>query len=317
MKITILDKNSLGKDLPLDTLLQFGEVNSYDTTSQGEALDHISDSDIIIINKVKITEDILNRAPKLRLICIFATGFDNVDVIAARERGIAVCNVPGYSTESVVLYTIATVLSLVSKITKYNEYVRSGEYTESGIPNRLVPVFHELKGKTWGIIGAGNIGSRVRDVAEALGCRVLVYKRKRDDRFNCVDLKTLAEESDIITVHCPLNDESRNMIDRELISTMKHEVIIVNEARGAVVCEEAIVNAVKDGRIAGYGSDVYTTEPLPVSSPLYSIKDKENVLLTPHCAWGAFESRLRCLQIICNNIASFLNNERLNRVDPI
>lgn len=315
MKISVLDRMSLGYDTPMEILEQFGEVTVYETTSSEDRVNNIADSDVIVINKVKITDEVMAACPNLKLICVFATGYDNIDVVAAGKRGVAVCNVPSYSTDSVVLFTVATVLSLVSHINEYNTFVKSGEYTKSGIPNRLVPVFHELAGKTWGIIGCGNIGSSVKKVAEALGARVIVYKRTYDERYNCVDLDTLFRESDVITVHCPLNDETRGIINKDKINIMKENVVLVNEARGAVLNENDIADAVKSGRIAAFGCDVYSTEPFGEDHPYYEIKDYNNVLLTPHAAWGAYEARCRCIEIICKNIAAFVNGERLNRVD--
>lgn len=317
MKISVLDSDSLGRDLPLDDLSGFGDVTVYPSTSPDDVITNIANSEVVLINKVKITEEVMKSCTKLRLICIFATGYDNVDVKAAGRRGIAVCNVPGYSTDSVALCTVATVLSLVTHLNEYNRYVTDGSYTASGVPNKLEPVFHELKGLTWGVIGAGNIGKSVIRVAEAFGARVLVKKRKKTKEFNCVDIETLARESDIISVHCPLNDESRGMINSKLISLMKRNVIIVNEARGAVVVDEDIVRALKEGRIAGFGSDVYDVEPFPKEHPFSEIMSYDNVILTPHFAWGAYEARLRCLRIVCDNITAFLSGERLNRVDII
>ena len=315
MKIVVLDRCSLGVDTPLKGLKQFGEVVIYDSTSPDQIASRIFDADIIILNKVKITERVLNDAKKLKLICIFATGFDNVDIVAARVHGVGVCNVPGYSTDSVALFTVANVLALYTKLREYNDYVITGEYSKSGLPNRLVPVYHEIKGKTWGIIGLGNIGRAVAKVAQALGARVIANKRVPVDDYECVDIDTLCRESDIITVHCPLNAESRGMINSERIALMKKDVVIVNEARGAVVNEYDIAEAVKKGMIGAFGSDVYSTEPFADDHPFYEIKKNYNVLLTPHAAWGAYESRLRCINIICDNISSYINGERLNRVD--
>ena len=315
MKIAVLDSDSLGRDLSLDALLALGDVSVYPSTSEEDTVKNISDADVVLINKVKITADVMNKCPRLRLICIFATGYDNVDISAARKHGIAVCNVPGYSTDSVALCTVATVLSLLTHLKEYNRYVTDGSYTKSGVPNRLEPVFHELSGKVWGIIGAGNIGRAVARVAEALGAEVIVNKRNPVPDLSCVDIETLAAKSDIITIHCPLNDGSRGLINSKLIGLMKKDVIIVNEARGAVVVDEDIVEAIKQERIGAFGSDVYTSEPFSNEHPFFEIMTLDNVLLTPHFAWGAYESRMRCLQIVCNNIRSFFGGETLNRVD--
>lgn len=315
MKIVLLDRATLGMDTPLEALDLLGEVTSYNSTSPEEIEERVADAEVIIINKVKMTSRVIAAAKRLRLICVFATGFDNIDLQAARERGIAVCNVPGYSTESVALFTVATVTALRTHLGSYCGFVRSGEYTASGVPNRLVPVYHEIAGCTWGIVGYGAIGKAVGRIAEAFGARVLVNKRTPVEGASCVDLQTLARESDIITVHCPLTPETRGMIDRDLISQMKPNVLIVNEARGAVLNEEDITDAVLSGRIGGFGCDVYSEEPFPLSHPYNKIMHLDNVLLTPHSAWGAYEARARCMSVIVENIKSFYAGNSLNRVD--
>ena len=315
MKIVLLDRATLGADTPISVLNKFGSVDVYDHSSHDEAVQRSADANIIIINKLKITRDIIENAKDLRLICVFATGFDNIDITAARELGVGVCNVPGYSTESVVLFTVSTALALYSHLYEYNSFVKSGDYSISGAPNRLTPVYHNISGKTWGIVGYGNIGRAVASVAEALGARVIVYKRNPTPDAECVDIDTLCSESDIITLHCPLNDESRHLIDRRRISLMKPSVVIVNEARGAVTDEEAIANAVEEGRVAAFGCDVYSSEPFDTDHPFYRIKDRSNVILTPHAAWGSYEAREKCIEIIASNIESFIEGKMQNRVD--
>ncbi len=314
MKITILDRNALGEDTPIDILKKHGEVVIYGSTSPLELDSHISDSDVIVVNKVKITSDSINNAPNLKLICVFATGYDNIDIVSAKEKGIAVCNVPAYSTDSVALITAATVLSLCTHIHEYNDYVKSGSYTKSGVPNLLTPVYHELTGKKWGIIGYGNIGRAVAKIANAFGAVVLVNKRTPCPDANCVDIETLCKESDIITIHCPLNEETRDLINQQTISLMKDSVIIVNEARGAVTNERDIADAIKKGRISAFGSDVYSSEPFAENHPFYEIKGFNNVILTPHCAWGSFESRKRCIDIVSDNIEKFSDGKPKNRI---
>ena len=315
MKIVVLDRNSLGLDTPLDGLSEFGEVTIYDKTGMDELNARISDADVIVLNKVKITRSAFEAAKQLKLICIFATGFDNVDLASAREYGVGVCNVPGYSTDSVALFTVSNVLALYTHLREYNDFVILGEYSKGGVPNKLTPVYHEISGKTWGIIGLGNIGRAVAKVASALGARVIANKRTPVGDYECVDIDTLCKESDIITIHCPLNDESRGLINSERIALMKKDVVIVNEARGAVVNEGDVAEAIKKGMIGAFGCDVYSTEPFGEDHPFYEIKEYNNVLLTPHAAWGAYESRLRCINVICSNVESYLNGERKNRVD--
>lgn len=315
MIIKVLDKDSLGADTPLSSLDELGEVECYPKTAPDELIERADGADVIIINKVKITAEAIRALAKLKLICVFATGYDNVDISAARERGVAVCNVPGYSSESVALYTVSTVLALVTHLREYNEFVTSGRYQASGVPNRLIPVYHEIAGKTWGIIGYGGIGKAVGKVAEAFGARVIVNKRTPITGVECVDIDTLCQKSDIITVHCPLNDESRGLINERRLGMMKDGVILVNEARGAVVNEEDVARAVEKGRLGGFGCDVYSAEPFPKGHPYERIMGKENVILTPHCAWGAYEARVRCINIITENIKAFISGEIKNRVD--
>ncbi len=315
MKIVVLDRASLGDDTPFSPLNKFGEVLFYDSSTASEAILRSKDADVIIINKIKITRELMERAESLKLVCVFATGYDNIDVSAAAELGIGVCNVPGYSTDSVTLFTVSTALALCSRLFEYNAFVRSGDYTRSGMPNRLTPVYHDLTGKTWGIVGFGNIGRAVGRVAEALGARVIVNKRTAVEDATCVDIDTLCRESDIISLHCPLNNESRGLIDERRISLMKTGVILVNEARGAVLDEEAVARAVEEGRIGGFGCDVYSVEPFGVDHPYDRIKNLSNVLLTPHAAWGSYEARERCINIIAENIDAFRSGNILNRVD--
>ena len=314
MKITVLDKLTMGEDLPFNILNSLGEVFTYNETTAENVKEHVGDSDIIILNKVKITDEVMAYAKNLKLICVFATGYDNIDIQSAEKRGIAVCNVPGYSTDSVALLTVATALSLVAHLNEYTEFVRSGAYSASSTPNKITPVYHELRGKTWGIVGYGNIGRAVAEVAKAFGTRVIVNKRTPSSDCECVDIDTLCTESDIISLHCPLNEETRGLINESRLKLMKNTAILVNEARGAVVDETAVKEAIKNKRIAGFGCDVYSTEPFKDTHPYHEIMDYKNVILTPHAAWAAYEARERCINIIMQNISSYLAGEKLNRV---
>ncbi len=315
MRISILDRASLGADTPLERLSELGELTVYDSSSESEVLHRVRDADVIIINKIRITAEVLCAAKNLKLICVFATGYDNIDISAARAHGVGVCNVPAYSSDSVALFTAAKVTALMTHLFEYRRFVSSGEYTASGTPNRLVPVYHELRGKTWGIIGYGGIGKAVARIAEGFGANVIVNKRNDICDAYCVDIDTLCRESDIITIHCPLNNGTRGLISKEKIMLMKPSVIIVNEARGAVTVEEDIRDAIISGRIGGFGCDVYSEEPFSEHHPYNDIKNMNNVILTPHSAWGAHEARARCLDIIIQNIKSFASGKNLNRVD--
>lgn len=315
MHIVMLDADTLGDDLSFDIFKPLGTLTVYGTTAPEELLARVCDADVLVLNKIKITREVLSAASRLRLICITATGYDNIDVAAAREHGVAVCNIPGYSTPSVVQVTMATVLSLATHLPAFAEHVASGAYSRGQVANCLVPVYHELAGKTWGVVGYGNIGRGVAEVARALGCRVLVCRRHADGSAESCDLDTLCRESDVITLHCPLTDGTRGMINEERIASMKRGVILVNEARGAVTDEAAVVRGILSGQIGAFGCDVYSTEPFREGHPFSTLLGLPNVCLTPHMAWGSFEARVRCIETIASNIHAFLAGERQNRVD--
>ena len=315
MKITVLDAKTLGEDLDLSPLSAVGETEIYQNTAPALVAERIADSEVVIINKVKLNESNLSSANKLRLICIAATGYDNIDVTYCKKAGIAVCNVVGYSTDSVAQITVATVLSLACHLKEHTASVSSGEYTRSGVANKLTPVYHELAGKTWGIIGYGNIGRKVGEIAKAFGCNVIANRQRATDEGECVSLETLCKESDVITIHTPLNDSTRGLVSKEMIALMKSDVIIVNTARGAVTDEAELAHAVKAGRIGALGSDVYSVEPFGEEHPFYEIKELPNVCFTPHMAWGAYEARKRCLEDIIKNIKAFYSGEIRSRVD--
>ena len=315
MKIAVLDAATLGSDLDLSPLSAFGEVSVYQTTGMEEVTARVKDADAIVINKFRCNAETLRGAEKLRLICVAATGFDNIDLAYCRARGIAVCNVVGYSTHSVAQLTLAMVLSLSTKLGEYDAFTKSGTYTKSGAANAVSPVYHELCGKTWGVFGFGNIGKQVARVAEAMGCRVLVCKRTPAEDHPCVSFEELCKESDILTLHSPLNEQTKGILNKEKIALMKKDAILVNVARGAVIDEEAVADAVKNGAIGAFGCDVYTTEPYPSGHPYESLAGCPNVILTPHMAWGAYEARERCLAEICENIRVFLCGGTRNRVD--
>ena len=317
MKIIILDRLTLGEDLDISYLYKIGEVVSYDTTTPDCVEERIKDADVIFVNKLKLNEENLKDAKNLKLICEAATGYDNIDIDYCKKRGIAVCNVPGYSVYSVSQITVAMALYLCNHISEYTRYVKDGTYINSSSANILTPVYNELYSKTWGIIGYGAIGKRVGEIAKALGCNIICYKRKKEEGVKCVDLDTLLSESDIISVHIPLTEETKNLISKEKIKLLKKNAIFINTARGADVDEEAICLALKEGKIAGLGCDVYSIEPLPKNSPYVEIKDYYNVCLTPHMAWGAKEARERCFDIMIKNMNAFFNGEILNRVDIV
>lgn len=318
MKITFLDAATLGNDVLDQIPVLFdplGDVTVYQSTTADEFADHVKDADVLILNKLKMTSENLPLANALKLICVAATGYDNIDLSYCRIHGIAVCNVVGYSTQCVSQVTIGMALSLLTHLFEYKQYVESGEYTRKGIANCLFPIYHEIAGKTWGIVGFGNIGKQVGKVASAMGCRVLVNKRTPIDGWECVDFDTICRESDILSFHVPLSDSTKGLLDRDHIAMMKPDALVINVARGAVIDEEALAKAVLDGRLGGIGIDVYSTEPMPLNHPLQAVKNMPNVILTPHMAWGGYETRVRVLKEMASNVTAFLKQEKRCRVD--
>ncbi len=315
VKIVILDAATLGDDLDFSLFNRFGSVEVYPTTSPDELSERISGADVIIVNKIKLNGSNLPSAKNLKLICVTATGFDNIDLDYCRENNIGVCNVRGYSTDSVAELTVSMALSLLTHLPEFDRYVKDGSYTKSGVQNHLKPTFHEIAGMKWGIVGLGNIGKKVAGAARALGAEVIAYTRTPNPGYKCVGIDELCEIADIISVHTPLNEETRNLINKERIAKMKKTAVFINVARGAVADESALADAIVNGRIGGIGIDVYSTEPMSADSPYNKILDCDNVIFTPHMAWGAYEARVRCMEEIAKNIDAFLEGKNRNRVD--
>ena len=316
LKIAVLDAGTLGDDLSLSPLSEFGEVAIYRETLPELVADRIADADIAVLNKVKLGGNNLAGAKNLKLICITATGFDNVDTAYCREAGIGVCNVVGYSTDSVAQITLSLVLSLFSHLREYDEYVRSGRYSAGTAHNRLIPVYHELAGKTWGVVGYGNIGRKVAAVANALGCRVVCTRNNPvgNEPDEVLPLDELLKQSDVVTLHVPLNDGTRNLLSRERIALMKPDAIVVNAARGGVWDEQAVADALLAGKLGGIGSDVYAREPMAKDHPFTALRNSDRAIFTPHMAWGAYEARVRCLDDICQSIRSYLSGGTRSRI---
>lgn len=315
MKIVYLDAKTIGEDLDVSRISELGETVIYQNTAQDDVKNVITDTDVIIVNKLKLNENNLQFAKNLKLICITATGYDNIDIDYCKAHKIAVCNVVGYSSHSVAQLTVAMALSLWMNISEFSDYVNDGSYLKSGIANKLTPAFHEMYGKVWGIVGLGAIGRQVANVAQALGCKVIAYKRTPDSTIPCCNLSYLFKKADIISVHLPLSDETRGIIDKELISQMKENAILINVARGAVTDETALADAVLNNKIGGIGVDVYSQEPFTEAHPFYKLIGNKKALLTPHMAWGAYESRERCIDEVIENIKAFFKGEIRNRLD--
>ncbi len=318
MKLVVLERNSVGTDVDVSCFEKFGEVEYYPNTVAENTTERIKGADIIISNKAPMNESTLKDAPNVKLICLFATGFDCVDLAYCKSRGIKVANVVNYSTAAVVQHTILLALALEEKIFHYDDYVKSGAYAAQDRFSNFDQVFGELDGKTWGIVGMGNIGRGVARVAQALGCNVIFYSasgKSSCTEYKRVELDELLAQSDILSLHCPLSDRTRGLINKEAFSKMKKTAILVNVARGPVVETQALYEALTTGQIAAAGLDVLEQEPIAKDNPLGSIKDSTKLIITPHMAWASKEARERLVQEVMQNIEAFLNGEDRNIVN--
>ena len=317
MKLVVLEKLSLGLDVDISCYEEFGEVAYFDTTKPEEIAERVADADIIIANKAPLNEATIGGASNLKLICETATGYNNVDIEYCKAKGIRVTNAVGYSTPIVAQHTFAMALYLLEKLPVYDTYVKSGEYAKSPMFTCFEPYFTELEGKTWGIIGLGNIGRKVAEIAKVFGCRVIFYSasgKNETTDYERVDLDTLFAESDFLSLHCPLTERTQNIINADALSKMKKTAILLNVARGPVVDEQALYDALTTGQIAAAGLDVLVKEPISADNPLVRIQDSTKLLITPHMAWGSNEARIRCSQEVYQNIKSFLAGEKRNVV---
>lgn len=320
MNIVLLERNSAGTDIGVDCFEKLGKVTYYpNTVTVEEVRGRIQDADIIVCNKAPMREETLKDAPHVKLICELATGYDNCDLAYCKSRGIKVTNVVDYSTDMVAQHTFTLALALSQKLAHYDNYVKSGAYSaQDRFSNFDVP-FYELSGKTWGIVGMGNIGRRVAALATAFGCRVIFHSitgKSTCMEYHQVDKDTLLRESDFLSLHCPLSELSRNFIDREALSKMKKTAVLINVARGAVVDNTALYDALCAEEIQAAGLDVLEKEPLELSNPLSRIKDSNRLIITPHLAWASVEARTRCVEGVYKNIEAFLRGEDRNVVNP-
>ncbi|MGN0377359.1 MAG: D-2-hydroxyacid dehydrogenase [Suilimivivens sp.] len=318
MKIVILERNSVGTDVSVDSISEYGDTTVYRNTTAENVAERVKDAEIIIANKSPLNENTLKDAQNVKLICEFATGYDNVDLAYCKRRGIKVANVVNYSTDAVAQHTFAMCLYILEKLRHYDEYVKSGEYgAQDRFSNFDLP-YTELAGKTWGIIGMGNIGRKVAEIAKAFGCRVIFYSvtgKSSCTEYERVDFDTLLKESDVLSLHCPLSDITRNLINLDALKRMKKTAILINVARGPVVNDEDLYTALTENYISGAGLDVTGTEPMKDSNPLSSIKDSNRLIITPHMAWASIEARTRCVSETCKNIEAFLKGEDRNVVN--
>ena len=309
MKLVFLDTKTIGEDIDLSAYDALGEVVKYGFSTLEEIPERVKDADVLIVNKIAINEQTIGTAKNLKLVCVTATGTNNLDKEYLKKRGIAWRNVAGYSTESVTQHTFALLFYLLEKIRYYDDYVKDEKYINDTVFTHFAEHFNEVNGKTWGIIGLGTIGRRVADIAKAFGARVIYYSASgspAQEGYEQVDFETLLATSDIVSVHAPLNEYTKDLMDREAFEKMKKTAIFLNLGRGPIVVEQDLYEALETGEIAAAGLDVLCEEPMSETNPLAKIKDSKKLIITPHIAWASVEARNRLMQIIVEQIREFL-----------
>ena len=309
MKLVFLDTKTMGNVPNLKAIEQFGDVSYYETTSPWQTLERVKEADIIITNKVVVDASIIEKTPNLKLICVSATGTNNVDKAAAQKRGIPVKNVMNYSTHSVAQGTFALLLHLLNQVSYFDQYVKGGEYSKTDIFTHFGRYFWEITGKRFGILGLGNIGRQVAKIAEAFGAEVVYYSasgKNTDQPYLRLELEEFLKTCDIISIHAPLNEYTANLINYDRLQLMKKTAILLNAGRGGTVNEAHLAKALDEDLIAGAGIDVYEKEPVPIDNPLLQVKRKEKLALTPHVTWASIEARTLLMEKVVENIQEFL-----------
>lgn len=308
MKIVFLDAKTIGEDIDLSGFDVLGEVVKYGFSTAEEARERSKDADVLILNKVQVNQQTIGEADHLKLVCVTATGTNNLDKEYLDKRGIAWRNVAGYSTESVAQHTFAMLFYLLEKLPYYDNYVKSEKYVNDVSFTHFAKAFHELSGMTYGIIGLGNIGRRVADIAKAFGCRVIYYStsgRNSQPGYERVSFDELLEQSDIVSIHAPLDENTLGLMNKEAFAKMKKSAILLNVGRGPIINEANLAEALNNKTIAAAGLDVLSVEPMQEGNPLRGIKDSERLLITPHIAWAGVEARNRLMGIILGQIKEF------------
>lgn len=305
MKIVFLDAGTMGTS-SLAPIESQGELVAWPNSTPEESVARVSDCDVLIVNKIKVNDRLLDAAPRLRLVCEAGTGINNIDVDACERRGVLVRNVAGYSTDSVVQETFMHILNLLGNGAYFDEVVKSGAYSRSGLFTDYSRPFIEMTGKTLGVIGLGAIGSKVARIGTAFGMKVVYYSTSGTSystEYPSVPLERLMRESDVISVHAPYNERTAGLVGEKELRMMKPKAIIVNMGRGGIVVEDALAKVIDEGVIGGAGLDVYSVEPIPADHPLLHTRHPERLSLTPHVAWASIEARERLIQSIADNIA--------------
>lgn len=308
MKIVFLDAKTIGEDIDLSGFDALGEVVKYGFSTEQEARERSKDADVLILNKVQVNEQTIGEADHLKLVCVTATGTNNLDKEYLDKRGIAWRNVAGYSTESVAQHTFAMLFYLLEKLPYYDDYVKSEKYVNDVSFTHFAKAFHELSGMTYGIIGLGNIGRRVADIAKTFGCHVIYYStsgRNSQPGYERVSFDELLEQSDIVSIHAPLDENTLGLMNKEAFAKMKNSAILLNVGRGPIINEADLAEALNNKTIAAAGLDVLSVEPMQEDNPLRGIKDSERLLITPHIAWAGVEARNRLMGIILGQIKEF------------
>ena len=310
MNIVFLDADTIGKDIDLTVFEKFGNVTIYSFSTQEEMRERVIDADILILNKMLANSYTLEKASHLKLICVTATGTNNLDKEYLQQRGIAWRNVAGYSTECVTQHTFAMLFYLLEKLPYYDNYVKSEAYINNTTFTHFNNIFHEIHGMTWGIIGLGAIGQRVAQIASLFGCRVIYYSttgKNNQPDYTRVSFEELLAQSDIISVHAPLTEQTEGLMNRAAFQQMKQSAIFLNLGRGPIVVEQDLADALQAGELAAVGLDVLSVEPMCADHPLKSIKDSGKLLITPHIAWAGAETRRRLMDMIQDQIAAFIH----------
>lgn len=308
MKIVVLDAQTVGEDVDWSGYEKLGEVVRYPYSATEEVPERVKDAEVIIVNKVLINEQTVGNAKNLKLVCVLATGTNNLDKEYLESRGIIWHNVAGYSTEAVAQHTFAMLFYLLEKLRYYDEYVKDGAYEKSPLFTHFANGFAEIKGKTWGIIGLGTIGRRVAEIAKVFGAKVIYYSASGaapQDGYEQVDFDMLLAASDIISVHAPLNEYTENLMNREAFAKMKSSAIFLNVGRGPIVVEQDLFEALESGELAAAGLDVLCKEPIAADNPLLQIKDSRKLLITPHIAWASVEARDRLVQMVLEQVQEY------------
>lgn len=317
MKIVYLERDSIGYDIDVARLGEFGDLTIWTELDQKKTVERIQDAEILLVNKTILDQETLKNANNLKLICEMATGYDNIDIKYCEEQGIAVANAGHYSTTAVVQHTFALTFALLGNLAYYDNYVRSGQYRlQKKFSHFDKPVF-EIAGKTWGIVGMGDIGKSVARMASAFGCSVIFFSptgKSTCKEFKRVSFNELLTQSDIISLHCPLSNLTENLFGSDAFEKMKQSAFLINVARGKVVDQHALYEAITNNEIAGAGLDVLAVEPIRSDNPLSAINNPEKLIITPHMAWASVDARQRDFDIACDNIRAFLNGEKKNRI---